>query len=132
MDDLPSEDKERPTEPQNASSDKQNKERKVMTDENIAKLNELKDNSLEMATEVSNTDVAEELVSSVSKRTKLIVYIIGDILVGASAIAPQVAIAILSDEPYVKINASSGALATAGLLLLTMFGIYKNGKEKKV
>lgn len=132
VNDLPSEDKERHTEPQNASSDKQNKERKVMTDENIAKLNELKDNSLEMATEVSNTDVAEELVSSVSKRTKLIVYIIGDILVGASAIAPQVAIAILSDEPYVKINAISGALATAGLFLLTMFGIYKNGKAKKV
>ena len=132
VNDLPSVDKERPTEPQNASSDKQNKERKVMTDENIAKLNELKDNSLEMATEVSNTDVAEELVSSVSKRTKLIVYIIGDILVGASAIAPQVAIAILSDEPYVKINAISGALATAGLFLLTMFGIYKNGKAKKV
>lgn len=132
VNDLPSEDKERHTEPQNASSDKQNKERKVMTDENIAKLNELKDNSLEMATEVSNTDVAEELVSSVSKRTKLIVYIIGDILVGASAIAPQVAIAILSDEPYVKINAISGALATAGLFLLTMFGIYKNGKSKKV
>lgn len=132
VNDLPSEDKERHTEPQNASSDKQNKERKVMTDENIAKLNEVKDNSLEMATEVSNTDVAEELVSSVSKRTKLIVYIIGDILVGASAIAPQVAIAILSDEPYVKINAISGALATAGLFLLTMFGIYKNGKAKKV
>lgn len=130
VNDLPSEDKERPTEPQNASSDKQNKERKVMTDENIAKLNELKDNSLEMVTEVSNTDVADELVSSVSKRTKLIVYIIGDILVGASAIAPQVAIAILSDEPYVKINAISGALATAGLFLLTMFGIYKNGKNK--
>ena len=133
VNDLPSEDKERPTEPQNASSEnKPNKERKVMTDENIAKLDELKDNSLEMATEVSNTDVAEELVSSVSKRTKLIVYIIGDILVGASAIAPQVAIAILSDEPYVKINAISGALATAGLFLLTMFGIYKNGKAKKV
>ena len=132
VNDLPYEDKERSTEPQNASSDKQNKERKVMTDENIAKLNELKDNSLEMATEVSNTDIAEELVSSVSKRTKLVVYIIGDILVGASAIAPQVAIAILSDEPYVKINAISGALATAGLFLLTMFGIYKNGKAKKV
>nr|DAX56407.1 MAG TPA: hypothetical protein [Caudoviricetes sp.] len=133
VNDLPSEDKERPVEPQNASSEnKPNKERKVMTDEETAKLNEVKDNSLEMATEVSNTDVAEELVSSVSKRTKLIVYIIGDILVGASAIAPQVAIAILSDEPYVKINAISGALATAGLFLLTMFGIYKNGKAKKV
>ena len=66
----------------------------------------------------------------ISQRTNLVVYIIGDLLLGASAIAPQVAIAILSDEPYVKINAISGALATAGLFLLTMFGIYKNGKNK--
>ena len=131
VNDLPSEDKERPVETRDASSEnKLNKERKVMTDENIAKLNELKNKSLEMATEVSNTDVADELVSSVSKRTKLIVYIIGDILLGASAIAPQVAIAVLSGDPYVKINAISGALATAGLFLLTMFGIYKNGKNK--
>lgn len=79
---------------------------------------------------LAETDEAQEIIKGISKRTKLIVYIIGDLLLGASAIAPQVAIAILSDEPYVKINAISGALATAGLFLLTMFGIYKNGKNK--
>jgi len=79
---------------------------------------------------LAETDEAQEIIKGISKRTKLVVYIIGDLLLGASAIAPQVAIAILSDEPYVKINAISGALATAGLFLLTMFGIYKNGKNK--
>ena len=79
---------------------------------------------------LAETDEAQEIIKGISKRTKLVVYIIGDLLLGASAIAPQIAIAILSDEPYVKINAISGALATAGLFLLTMFGIYKNGKNK--
>lgn len=79
---------------------------------------------------LAETDETQEIIKGISKRTKLVVYIIGDLLLGASAIAPQVAIAILSDEPYVKINAISGALATAGLFLLTMFGIYKNGKNK--
>ena len=101
-----------------------------MEDKDITKLNELAEKNLGMAAEVSDTDVAKELISGVSKRTKLIVYIVGDVLLGASAIAPQVAIAILSNEPYVKTNAISGALATAGLFLLTMFGIYKNGKSK--
>jgi hypothetical protein len=79
---------------------------------------------------LAETDEAQEIIKGIGKRTKLVVYIIGDLLLGASAIAPQVAIAILSEEPYVKINAISGALATAGLFLLTMFGIYKNGKNK--
>ena len=79
---------------------------------------------------LAETDEAQEIIKGISKRTKLIVYIIGDLLLGASAIAPQVAIAVLSGDPYVKINAISGALATAGLFLLTMFGIYKSGKNK--
>nr|DAI44221.1 MAG TPA: muramidase [Caudoviricetes sp.] len=131
-DNLPSGDKEKPTEPQNVPSkeNKPSKERKVMIDKDITKLNELAEKNLGMAAEVSDADVAKELISGVSKRTKLIVYIVGDVLLGASAIAPQVAIAILSNEPYVKTNAISGALATAGLFLLTMFGIYKNGKSR--
>lgn len=79
---------------------------------------------------LAETDEAQEIIKGISKRTKLVVYIIGDLLLGASAIAPQVAIAVLSGDPYVKINAISGALATAGLFLLTMFGIYKSGKNK--
>ncbi len=102
----------------------------VFTKEDIEAIEKVTDEEAKLAQGLAETDEAQEIIKGISKRTKLIVYIIGDLLLGASAIAPQVAIAILSDEPYVKINAISGALATAGLFLLTMFGIYKNGKNK--
>lgn len=98
--------------------------------EDIEAIEKLTAEKAKLVQGLAETDEAQEIIKGISKRTKLIVYIIGDLLLGASAIAPQVAIAILSDEPYVKINAISGALATAGLFLLTMFGIYKNGKNK--
>lgn len=100
----------------------------VFTKEDIEAIEKATAEQANLAQGLAETDEAQEIIKGISKRTKLVVYIIGDLLLGASAIAPQVAIAILSDEPYVKINAISGALATAGLFLLTMFGIYKNGK----
>ena len=110
------------------------KEEKVATPvfakEDIEAIEKVTAEQAKLAQGLAETDEAQEIIKGISKRTKLVVYIIGDLLLGASAIAPQVAIAILSDEPYVKINAISGALATAGLFLLTMFGIYKNGKNK--
>lgn len=102
----------------------------VFTKEDIEAIEKVAAEKAKLVQGLAETDEAQEIIKGISKRTKLIVYIIGDLLLGASAIAPQVAIAILSDEPYVKINAISGALATAGLFLLTMFGIYKNGKNK--
>ena len=102
----------------------------VFTKEDIEAIEKVTAEEANLAQGLAETDEAQEIIKGISKRTKLVVYIIGDLLLGASAIAPQVAIAILSDEPYVKINAISGALATAGLFLLTMFGIYKNGKNK--
>ncbi len=109
------------------------KEEKMATpvpQEDIEAIEKVTAEKAKLAQGLAETDEAQEIIKGISKRTKLIVYIIGDLLLGASAIAPQVAIAILSDEPYTKINAISGALATAGLFLLTMFGIYKNGKNK--
>lgn len=102
----------------------------VFTKEDIEAIEKVTAEEAKLVQGLAETDEAQEIIKGVSKRTKLVVYIIGDLLLGASAIAPQVAIAILSDEPYVKINAISGALATAGLFLLTMFGIYKSGKNK--
>lgn len=102
----------------------------VFTKEDIEAIEKVTAEQSNLAQGLAETDEAQEIIKGISKRTKLVVYIIGDLLLGASAIAPQIAIAILSDEPYVKINAISGALATAGLFLLTMFGIYKNGKNK--
>lgn len=102
----------------------------VFAKEDIEAIEKVTAEKAKLAQGLAETDEAQEIIKGISKRTKLVVYIIGDLLLGASAIAPQVAIAILSNEPYVKINAISGALATAGLFLLTMFGIYKNGKNK--
>ena len=122
-----------PEKPQEVPNNKP-KEEKVATPvfnkEDIEAIEKVTAEEAKLVQGLAETDEAQEIIKGISKRTKLVVYIIGDLLLGASAIAPQVAIAILSDEPYVKINAISGALATAGLFLLTMFGIYKNGKNK--
>lgn len=126
----PSEPDTKPSEPEKPQEAPNNKpqEEKMATPEPQEDIEAIE--KAKLAQGLAETDEAQEIIKGISKRTKLIVYIIGDLLLGASAIAPQVAIAVLSDEPYVKINAISGALATAGLFLLTMFGIYKNGKNK--
>lgn len=121
-----------PEKPQEVPNDKP-KEEKMATpvpQEDIEAIENTTAEQANLAQGLAETDEAQEIIKGISKRTKLVVYIIGDLLLGASAIAPQVAIAVLSGDPYVKINAISGALATAGLFLLTMFGIYKNGKNK--
>ena len=102
----------------------------VFTKEDIEAIENTTAEQANLAQGLAETDEAQEIIKGISKRTKLVVYIIGDLLLGASAIAPQIAIAVLSGDPYVKTNAISGALATAGLFLLTMFCIYKNGKNK--
>lgn len=102
----------------------------VFNKEDIEAIEKVTAEEAKLVQGLAETDEAQEIIKGISKRTKLVVYIIGDLLLGASAIAPQIAIAILSSDPYVKTNAISGALATAGLFLLTMFGIYKNGKNK--
>lgn len=132
----PSEPDTKPSEPEKPQEVLNNKPKEekmatpVFTKEDIEAIENTTAEQANLAQGLAETDEAQEIIKGISKRTKLVVYIIGDLLLGASAIAPQIAIAILSDEPYVKINAISGALATAGLFLLTMFGIYKNGKNK--
>lgn len=128
-DTVPSE-PERPREVPNNKPKEEKMATPAFTKEDIEAIEKVTAEEAKLVQGLAETDEAQEIIKGISKRTKLVVYIIGDLLLGASAIAPQVAIAILSDEPYVKINAISGALATAGLFLLTMFGIYKNGKNK--
>lgn len=122
-----------PEKPQEVPNNKPKEEKMatpVFTKEDIEAIEKVTAEQAKLAQGLAETDEAQEIIKGISKRTKLVVYIIGDLLLGASAIAPQIAIAVLSGDPYVKINAISGALATAGLFLLTMFGIYKNGKNK--
>ena len=122
-----------PEKPQEVPNNKPKEEKMatpVFTKEDIEAIEKVTAEKAKLVQGLAETDEAQEIIKGISKRTKLVVYIIGDLLLGASAIAPQVAIAVLSGDPYVKTNAISGALATAGLFLLTMFGIYKNGKNK--
>lgn len=132
----PSEPDTKPSEPEKPQEVPNNKPKEekmatpVFTKEDIEAIENTTAEEAKLVQGLAETDEAQEIIKGISKRTKLVVYIIGDLLLGASAIAPQVAIAVLSGDPYVKINAISGALATAGLFLLTMFGIYKNGKNK--
>ena len=132
----PSEPDTKPSEPEKPQEVPNNKPQEekmatpVFTKEDIEAIEKVTAEKAKLAQGLAETDEAQEIIKGISKRTKLVVYIIGDLLLGASAIAPQIAIAVLSGDPYVKTNAISGALATAGLFLLTMFGIYKNGKNK--
>ena len=132
----PSETDTKPSEPEKPQEVPNNKPKEekmatpVFAKEDIEAIKKVTAEQANLAQGLAETDEAQEIIKGISKRTKLVVYIIGDLLLGASAIAPQIAIAVLSGDPYVKINAISGALATAGLFLLTMFGIYKNGKNK--
>lgn len=122
-----------PEKPQEVLNNKPKEEKMatpVLTKEDIEAIEKVTAEEAKLVQGLAETDEAQEIIKGISKRTKLVVYIIGDLLLGASAIAPQIAIAVLSSDPYVKTNAISGALATAGLFLLTMFGIYKNGKNK--
>lgn len=128
-DTVPSE-SEKPQEVPNNKPKEEKMATPVFTKEDIEAIEKVTAEKAKLVQGLAETDEAQEIIRGISKRTKLIVYIIGDLLLGASAIAPQVAIAVLSGDPYVKTNAISGALATAGLFLLTMFGIYKNGKNK--
>lgn len=132
----PSEPDTKPSEPEKPQEVPNNKPKEekmatpAFTKEDIEAIEKVTAEEAKLVQGLAETDEAQEIIKGISKRTKLVVYIIGDLLLGASAIAPQVAIAVLSGDPYVKTNAISGALATAGLFLLTMFGIYKNGKNK--
>lgn len=128
-DTVPSE-SEKPREVPNNKLKEEKMATPVFAKEDIEAIEKATAEQANLAQGLAETDEAQEIIKGISKRTKLVVYIIGDLLLGASAIAPQIAIAVLSGDPYVKTNAISGALATAGLFLLTMFGIYKNGKNK--
>lgn len=80
------------------------------------------------AADVAGSDGVQELVKEIPDKTKLIVYLVGDSLLGLGAIAPQLVVLLSHPEPFVLATTLSSVLATTGLFLLTMFGIYKSGK----
>lgn len=66
----------------------------------------------------------QEITGSISKKTKVTVYIIGDTLIGLGLLIPNLAVVFATGDAN-QIVALSSLFATAGAFLLTMFGIYK-------
>jgi hypothetical protein len=83
---------------------------------------------VDQGAQIAASDEGQKIIGRISEKTKMIVYFVGDTLLGLGALTPQVAIIVLSPDPVAKVGAISSALATAGLYVLTMFGIYKSGK----
>lgn len=82
----------------------------------------------EFANEIAASEEVQELVKGISRKTKLIVYFVGDTFVGLGLIVPMLAI-VLGWEDLQRIVALSGIFSTSGGFLLMMFGIYKGSKK---
>nr|DAS98201.1 MAG TPA: N-acetylmuramoyl-L-alanine amidase [Caudoviricetes sp.] len=98
-------------------------------DNAINKLNETTAQHNQLANDVAEYDEVKKLVGGIDKRVKLAVYIVGDSLIGAGLILPSLAVAF-NFGTLQQIQALSSACATAGAFVLTIFGIYKSGKNK--
>ena len=84
----------------------------------------------QIADDVTDSDVVKQLVSRVSERTKFVIYIVGDALIGLGLIVPQIFALIHATDPVIQGALSAGILSTAGGFLLVMFGIYKSNKKQ--
>lgn len=117
-------------EPSNDVKKQEKKENIMQYDEKaINKLNETVTQHNQLANDVAEADEIKRLVGGIDKRVKLAVYVIGDSLIGAGLILPSIAVAF-NFGTLQQIQALSSACATAGAFILTMFGIYKSGKNK--
>lgn len=81
-----------------------------------------------LADSIAISSEVEQLVNGVSKKVKLIVYIVGDALVLLGLLTPNIAV-VAGWNNLQAIVALSSAFGSAGAFVLTMFGIYKNGKN---
>jgi len=113
------------------SSDAKIQEKKENTmqynEKAIQEMNKLHAQHQSLVDGVAEADEVKQLVSGIDKRVKLAVYIIGDLLIGAGLILPNIAVAF-NFGSLQQIQALSSACATAGAFVLTMFSIYKSKK----
>lgn len=100
----------------------------VYTKEDVKAIEEMNRQAVDLAEAISESDEVKEIVQGIGKRTKLTVYFIGDGLIGLGIIIPQLAVA-LQVGTLQTVSAWSGVCAAAGAFILTMFGIYKGGRQ---
>lgn len=115
-----------PDQPTQAPSEKPKKEDSMaFTQEQQDQLNIAAQNAQKVANDVAASEQVQDLMKGVRSRTKRIIYIVGDSLVGVGVIVPGLAV-IFGWTNLPAIVAASSTLVTAGTFLLTMFGIYSN------
>ena len=103
-------------------------EKKPMYDKKaIDELNKLNTEYVGLTSDVTSSEEVKKIVNSINPKVKLAVYIIGDLLIGAGLILPNIAVAF-NFGSLQQIQALSSACATTGAFVLTMFGIYKSKK----
>lgn len=100
----------------------------AFTDKDVKQLKIATESVQKTIDDVAASEGVQEIVQGISKATKLKVYIIGDTLLGLGLITPTLAV-VLEWGNLNQIVALSSLFATAGAFVLTMFGIYKNGKK---
>lgn len=99
----------------------------AFNEEDRAKLAIQSERVQETLKEIAESDEVKELIGGISRRTKMIVYIVGDTLIGLGLLVPGLAV-VFNWGDINQVVALSGIFATAGAFLLTMFGIYKSNK----
>lgn len=79
-----------------------------------------------LVSDVASSEEVQEITKGISKRTKTIVYIVGDSLIGIGLLLPGVSVGFGLSLTLEQVTALSTTAAMAGAFLLTMFGIYKS------
>lgn len=125
------------TEPQEPSNEQiepidnnnQEKEQKMAySNEQIDQFNTGVKDIKQLSATIADEPTVKEITDLVSKRTKVIVYFIGDALIGLGLVLPSLAVAF-NIGTLQQTQALSSACATLGAFILTMFGIYKAGRK---
>lgn len=111
----------------NMAEESRKEEKMSYSKEDVAELKIATEKIEAQAAEISADAGVAEITKRFSPRTRMLVYVIGDTLIGLGLLAPSVAV-VLGVGDLIKTQALAGALAQAGGFLLVMFGIMKGKK----
>lgn len=79
--------------------------------------------------DVASSKEVQDITKAIPQWLKVVVYIVGDLLIGIGLIVPSLVVALNAGLPVEQVTAISSVFATAGTFLLVMFGLYKSGKK---
>lgn len=117
-----------PSQPTKETNEVKESTHMAFTQEDQKQLKIATQDAQDIADKVAATEDVKEIVAGISKKTKIIVYVIGDALIGLGVIVPNLAV-VFGISDIIRVVALSGVLATSGAFILTMFGIYKSNGQ---